>query len=242
MRRVVLFLVTYVALTTVMVSAALVLLDRVVMPALVHHGDERPVPDVGGLDYAEAARALKAAGFRATIRGHEPSTEAPLGSVVRQEPEPGLRAKPGRTVGLFLGSGPAMSTVPPLTGMGCREALVALSHAGLSVGDILMAPGSLGPVGHVLAVLPPEGFSVERGSPVHLLVAGPAPPECYVVPSFVGRKINEVAQELRARGIHLGRRAFATGSAAPEGTILSTDPPAGFTICRGESLAVVVAS
>ena len=232
----------YAVLTVCMIVATLWVLDRLVMPRLVLHGQERAVPDVTGLDFVHATDTLRAAGFRATIQGHEPDAARPLGSVVRQEPAPGSLGKPSRSVGVFLSSGPATVVVPVLSRTGCREALVLLSQAGLSVGDILMARAQWASVGQILATYPPEGESVLLGTEIDLLVAGPEDPECYIVPQFAGRRINDVVQELRTRGIPLGKRTYVSDSPAPEGTVFSTDPPAGFRICSGESLSVVVAS
>lgn len=242
MKAAIRYLVWYVGLTMVMVIGGLIALDRVIMPRLVLHGRERSIPDVRGLEFPAAADSLRAAGFRAVIGGREPDPIRPLDAVIRQEPPGDSPAKPSRMVRLFLASGPARVAVPAMARMGCREALVVLSQAGLRTGDIIMARAGWGSVGQVLASYPPEGESLLQGDEVHLLVAGPQAPECYVVPSLVGRRIGDVVQELLGKGIPLGRRSYVAGSGAAEGTVFSTTPPAGFRICRGESLSVVVAS
>jgi beta-lactam-binding protein with PASTA domain len=225
-----------------MIAAGLAALDRMVMPRLVLHGQEQPVPDISGLDFPAAADSLHARGFRAVIGGHEPHGEYPLGVIVGQEPPAGSLAKPSRTIRVILAAGPATIAVPVLSRMGCREAMAALSQAGLCVGDILMARAEWSSIGQVLATSPQEGESVLLGSEIDLLVAGPQQADCFIVPDFVGRLVGDVVQELRTSGIPLGLRTFVTGASAREGTVFSTDPPAGFRICKGESLSVVVAS
>lgn len=241
--RVLRYLVSYAMVTLCLIAGLLVALDRLVMPRLVQLGQERTIPDVVGLDYADAAETLRGAGFRASIKGHEHDAVRPMGSVVRQEPSAGSMAKPSRVVGVFLGAGPATVTVPALGRMGSREALAALEKSGLVPGDIIMtnAPWTAA-AGHVLATYPPEGESVQLGREIDLLVAGPEEADCYVVPRFVGRRISDVAADLRTMGVLLGRRTYVRDTGALEGTVFSTDPPAGFRICRGESLSVVVAS
>ncbi|MBN1424867.1 PASTA domain-containing protein [Candidatus Fermentibacteria bacterium] len=242
MKAAIRYFMWYVVLTAIMVLGGLAAMDKTVMPLLVLHGRERPIPDVTGFEYPSAADSLRAAGFRPVIGGHEPDPVLPLGFVVRQEPLSGASAKPSRTVHLFLASGPARVAVPALARMGCREALVVLSQAGLRTGDIIMVQAGWGSVGQVLASHPAEGQSVLVDDEVHLLVAGPHAAECYIVPHLVGRPISEVVQRLRGDGIPLGRRTYVPDSGAPEGTVFATTPPAGFRICRGESLSVVLAS
>lgn len=238
MRRVLGFLLAYASFTVILLALALLVLDRVVMPRLVLSGSERVVPDVTGMDATRARKTLVGAGFRAAVAGTESHPTLPKGVVVAQEPYPLSRAKPSRTVKLTVSAGPASVVVPRLRGLGCRESVSALEQAGLAIGDILAVQTSWAGAGQVVALWPPPGREVVAGTEVHLLLSAPPQPPCFVLPSFSGRRIDEVTRILREHGISLGGRTFVPGGS--EGTVISTDPPAGSKVCGGETVAVVV--
>jgi beta-lactam-binding protein with PASTA domain len=241
-KRIPLFLVMYAVITGTFLITGAILLNRFVMPMLVMRGVEATVPDLHGVEFAEAAKTLRDAGFRARSGGEEPHATIREGLVVRQHPPGGSPAKPSRAVTLFVSSGPAHVIVPDLSGIGCREALATMTALGLDVGDIVMIGSERASVGEVVATTPSGGSRLVKGEPIDILVAGPPRAACYVMPDLAGRPVGDVFSELRRIGIGISKRMYVRGLGGNEGMVLSIFPPQGFQICAGESVAVAVKS
>ena len=67
------------------------------------------VPDVGGMDSAEASNELGQAGFRVAVR-HEVSDTVNEGEVIRTDPAAGSSAPKGSVVTMYVSSGPETTT------------------------------------------------------------------------------------------------------------------------------------
>jgi len=241
-QSIILSLVVYGIVVGVMAIGSAVLLDRFVMPLLVMHGNESPIPDVVGSEFSQAATILRESGFDPRRMNDESHPEYQKGLVVNQDPPPGHLGKPSRPIRLVVSSGPANVTIPYITGYGCREALNMLSTAGLFVGDIIMYPRPGTPTGEVIATFPPSGTPLLIGGEVDLLIAEPGRDDCFIMPSFNGSNIGDTFRELRKRGIGISQRHYIRNSGEAEGTVLSVFPPPGYKICPGESVTVVVTS
>lgn len=73
----------------------------VVFPSGVVTGNAK-VPNVTGLQFQDAARRLEAVGFKAT-RGDQQFRDAtPIGTVLSQDPPPGMKEPEGSTVTLTV--------------------------------------------------------------------------------------------------------------------------------------------
>src|SRR2546425_10465717 len=89
----------------------------VIFPAPILHGHE-VVPRVLGLSLAEASAALRKAGLQGQDGGPEPHPTAPQGTVIWQDPPPGLSAPAGLRVNLVASDGPPKIPVPDVAGVG----------------------------------------------------------------------------------------------------------------------------
>ncbi len=94
-------------------------------------GRYAPVPAVAKLTAAQAAQALRQAGFH--VRTGPPVTDdnVPKGEVISTSPSG--RALPGATIELTLSSGPGKVAIPDVQGRDCRQAQQTLEQAGFNV-------------------------------------------------------------------------------------------------------------
>jgi serine/threonine-protein kinase len=122
----------------------------------------KPVPDVTGKPYEEAAAALTAAGF-VPSRTDAFSDTVPAGNVVSSAPAPATALKPGKPVALTVSKGPDLVTVPTVAGSAPADAQAALQAAGLGVSATYGPPS-----GKVFDTDPKQGTKVKRGSAVAL--------------------------------------------------------------------------
>src|SRR5205814_6295906 len=104
--------------------------DLIVFPAPLLHGHE-VVPRVVGLSLAEASAQLKKAGLQVQDGGTEPDATAPQGTVVWQDPPPGVSAPAGLRVTLVSSDGPPQIPVPDVAGLdgGLAQRLVEIGRA-----------------------------------------------------------------------------------------------------------------
>ena len=93
--RVFSLLMYYSIVTGFFVIAGILTLNRVVMPELVKKGIELEVPELVGLEYAEAVRKVRDSDFRSRMGGHEPHPEFASGVVMSQDPGSGELQRAG---------------------------------------------------------------------------------------------------------------------------------------------------
>ncbi|MFF8018328.1 Stk1 family PASTA domain-containing Ser/Thr kinase [Streptomyces sp. NPDC007929] len=103
---------------------------------VVSKGARIDVPDVTGVDEADARAELTEAGLKVKIAPERvTSSEYDKGQVVRQSPASGGPAAEGDTVTLTLSKGPEMIEVPDVVGDSVDDARQALEGAGFEVDE-----------------------------------------------------------------------------------------------------------
>lgn len=125
----------------------------------------RPVPDVRGKSFDEAAAAIRAQGFQVE-RVDEFSDDVAQAQVVGTRPASGQAAPYGSKVVVVVSKGPETVTVPDVVGRSVAQATAALESVGLRVGAMFGPPNSA----RVLATSPSAGSKLKRGSAVDLYV------------------------------------------------------------------------
>ncbi len=125
------------------------------------------VPDVAGMDRADAERRLRDAGFQVEVV-EEASPEVEKGKVIRQSPLANQKVPEGSTVTIVVSTGPALVEVPRLLGMTEEEARTALGALRL----VPLVTYVVDPLNNGLVVDqdPIWGEEVEQGSTVRLKV------------------------------------------------------------------------
>jgi hypothetical protein len=128
------------------------------------------VPDLRSLPLEEATARIEALGLTRGTVGQRESKDAAEGTVLTQEPPPGMRVEPGSTVALVVAVAPPPTVaVPDLVGRSRAEAERLLKAAGLALGEVAEKEG--GKPGQVLAQTPKAGTEVPPGATVSLVVA-----------------------------------------------------------------------
>jgi serine/threonine-protein kinase len=126
------------------------------------------VPDVINLSQNEAISALKKVGLKYTLKSKESET-IPEGTVISQNPAPGIEVKKWTTVELTVSSGPPKVTVPDVVGMDEMTAQDTLDNLGFLV-DTKTATSTPDNVGLVVNQSPEAGTEAPKGSTVTIWV------------------------------------------------------------------------
>lgn len=209
----------------------------VLFPAPILPGHE-PVPRLLGLSQSEAQAQLKRVSLRAHDGGTEPHPSAAQGTVVWQDPPPGVLAPEQTTVTLVASSGPPKIPVPDVAGFDGALAAHLLAAAGLTVTrvDSLQAPA---PRGAVLQSRPSAGTVLTPGGGVALVVSRGQP--TITVPDLMGLSQADARARLEGEGLRLGTAARERTTAASPGTVVGQRPAAGTLAASGTVVDIVVA-
>ncbi len=237
------------------------LTSAVITMQLVIHGAEVTVPDMRGQSIAEADSQAANLGLRLQVANHFYSAAIPAGDVMDQTPGPGTRVRTGWPLRVTESLGAQKVTVPALTGMEDRLAILQVHRAGLDLGSIAYLPWPQSVPGIVLAQMP-EAQARDVASPnVQLLVSAPADEEstsqnALVMPNLVGKIFTGAALTVTHAGLKLApvkEVAVAippvgsvNSKAAPKppvlpGSVLAQTPLAGYPVTPGTTVTLTVA-
>jgi serine/threonine-protein kinase len=192
------------------------------------------VPSISGMTLADAkGRALD---FEILVSDREYDDVIPRGAVIAQTPDSG-ELEEGSDIGVVLSLGPPPVRVPDVAGMPTAGARSGIEELGLLVGKTLHRYAPV-PSGKVVKQLPASG-KLEVGSEVHLVISkGPRPVE---LPAIAGALSADALDALADVGLR-AKVLKVFSDDAQEGLVVSTDPEAGTTVSRGESIEVYVSA
>jgi len=206
----------------------------------------RSVPDVVGMDRAQAEARLGRSGFECVVAAEELSSMTPPGAVIRQFPRADTPTSTKNvSIVLSLGSG---VTVPDIVGQPHEAASAALEELGLASSVAQRQPSASVAAGSVTQSWPAAGTVVQEGTVVCLaLSTGPlgastAPTSTAVpqVPDVTGRTDAEAKRLLRSAGLTyvIGSKRFS--SSTPHGYVISQRPRPGAEVPRSKTVQVAL--
>ncbi|HEX5505584.1 MAG TPA: PASTA domain-containing protein [Thermomicrobiales bacterium] len=206
------------------------------------------VPDLGGKTLAQAQQAAKAIGLAAEQAGEENSNSVPVGQVVRQDPAPGAKVPPGRTVSVIISRGPARAVVPPVLGLSYQQAVSILKNAGFGV-ERTDASSRTVPQGAVIDQNPAPNTTAALGSAVTVTVSLG---DVVVVPGVIGMNYEEAVGTLQNAGFVVNSingmtkaqilaqnpQFFAAYPNAQPGQVISQTLDSGTRVARGTAIGI----
>ena len=201
-------------------------------------GEAFPVPEVIGLDQAEAESVLRANRFVIGEVSEMPDATAIAGLVIRQHPPPGERHEPQTEIDLVISSGPPVVVMPDLAGRTEADALFQIGSLGL-VPDREEEFDEAVPDGSVIGTDPGPGSLVEPGAVVVVFISlGPEPVE---VPNVVGLTADEANDLLSPLGLILSARATTVPvDQELDGTVVDQVPAPGTQVPPGTTVTVTM--
>jgi eukaryotic-like serine/threonine-protein kinase len=222
------------------------------------HGQETKVPDLVGKSPAEARRIAESAGVEMQVERQFFSPTVPEGRILSQVPAAGEWVRRGWQLRVAESLGPQRVEIPNLIGESERAAEINIRRRSLDASTLSQVPIADVPADQVVAQSPLPNASGVSTPKISLLTAVPAPPQAFIMPSFVGQTLVDAAAELKAAGFPLGSVTSAgataptpvAGQAAPSaqplpaslptGTIVSQAPAAGARVASGAGVSFEV--
>jgi len=196
------------------------------------------VPRVLGLTLAEGRAQLERAKMKAQDGGSEPHPTAAAGTVIWQDPPPGVMAPEGATVSLVGSSGPPRIPVPDVSGYEGELARRLITAAGLTVSRVESLPGSV-PRGVTTITRPPAGTVLAPSTGVIVVVSQGA--ANIAVPDMLSMALADARARLELDGLQVGTVTYRRTTEANPGTIVGQKPAAGTLAAPGTVVDLIVA-
>jgi eukaryotic-like serine/threonine-protein kinase len=211
------------------------LVSAVTTMRLAIHGREVAVPDLIGKTPQEAHRIAELDGFQFEVERQYYSPRVPEGRILSQLPLPNTRVRRGWEIRVAKSLGPQRVVIPDVVGESERAAEINILRRGLDLGSVASVEMADIPANQVLAQNPSASASSISAPKISLLAAQPAPPEAFVMPSFVGQTVSAATTALKNAGFLPGNITPAPPAVAPPP---SAQPPAPSTQPSSSSIIV----
>ena len=213
-------------------------LSAVLAARLALRAREVRVPSVVGASVNAARAALSEAGLTLKVEeGRRVEPKIAPGRVARQDPAPGVPARRGRGVRVWLSAGARASAVPSLVGETVRTAQLRIEQDGLEVAGIAEIRSNDFPADTVVAQDPAAGASGYR---VQLLVNRGDRAAAYVMPDLIGLDGTRATDVLRSSGFRVAVVAQQPYPGVPSGVVLRQSPQAGVQVTPGDTVSLEV--
>jgi serine/threonine-protein kinase len=218
-----------------------ILLNYIVLPAYVNHGNTLIVPDLTGMSVDSARMVLQATGLELIEAGMRPDPQAPIGTVVSQNPSAGAVVKHGRRVYLTLSGGELLVSVPLLRGRSTRDAKFTLERSGLQLGAVEYGASNRYPENTIIDQSVSALSKVPKGTAVGLVVSRGRVAEDISVPDVVGKSVTEAEKALLLKGLKIGNTTYQTSFDLLPNTVVDQFPRAGDLVHEGQLVDLFVA-
>jgi len=194
-------------------------------------------PRLVGMSETNALAEAEAAGFEFKVANRAFSETAPLGTVMKTDPEPGNRVLPGALINGTVSKGPERHPVPNLEGKTTAQAVQALRKERLQVGSVTrdwsqtVAKGRVSKLSGVKV-----GDRLRRNARVSFVVSKGREP--IQVVNTAGQSRSSAYATLQNRGFAVAVRQDYSDRVA-EGRVISQWPSSG-TKYRGDTITITV--
>jgi len=188
------------------------------------------VPDLQGMNVADADHALETRGLYLKVTGEENDLQIPVGHVLSQDAEPGSKVKGNAEIKVVVSKGPALKLIPSAVGEKIEDALQLFTEKGLEA-KVIKVHSDTTEQDTVIAQWPtPEEWKGQNVT----LVASEGPYEVsYYCPSFLGLLKDDALKLARELGIKV---ELTEPSSKGEETVESQKPLPGDEIKNGETV------
>lgn len=199
---------------------------------------EVKVPSLVGRTLPEATQVLNELGLPLRVDENRRADDTiPSGRIMQQDPAPGLAARRGRTVRVWISSGSRSTTVPLLVGQTERTARFRLEQDGLEIGPVSEFRSPDYPADAIVAQDPPAS---SRAPDVALLINRGEQAATFVMPDVIGMEGERAAQALRMRGFRVAITGSQPYPGVPPGTIVRQQPAGGFQVGPADAISLEV--
>jgi len=193
------------------------------------------VPDVVGLDYADAVDALDEANL--DVRKREVFSNKRPNRVVSQDPPAGEVVDEGTTVVVEVSKGLETVAVPDVLQQTEASARAELEGEGFAV-SVVQAASDTTAEGLVFAQSPDPNTQATKGSTVTISVS--TGPSTATVPNVVGQQQEAAEDELQAEGFEVDVETVPVTDPTQDNIVQDQNPDGGSEAEQGSTVTIVV--
>ncbi|MFA4837956.1 MAG: PASTA domain-containing protein [Candidatus Neomarinimicrobiota bacterium] len=204
-----------------------VLMDKLILPLYVRHGNEYELLDVRHKPLPEARAILESNGIESVVSDTLENSDFPPQTVIDQQPPAGYMVKKGRIVNLIISGGERYFPMPKLVGKVLKAADLELERWGVVVDSVTHEYSSDKPVGVVSAQSISPGLMISTNTHVWLTVSKGAPDKQLEVPDLFGLNLDEARKIIRKSGHLLGKIRYIQNPDLTPYTVIGQKPEAG---------------
>ena len=231
-------------LIVILFAFILVMVLNLMMGIVVHRKKEVMVPDLRHKTLVQAIGILSNYELYVKKIAEQPSMEFPNGTIIDQQPKPGMVVKEGKVIKIITSSGGKAIFVPDIVGKALREATLILRQEGLLLGEENKEYSTMIKKDFIISQYPSPDTIVEKGTMVNLIVSLGQGEETPVIemPVLVGKNIRDMKKLFSGSNIKIGKMRMISDNTVPEGTIIKQNPEAGEIIgVDGTDVDLVIA-
>jgi len=212
------------------------------MTGIIHSRREVMVPDLTGKSLSDAVTLLSPLNLGIKKESDEFDKTYPAGTVVRQNPGPGLTVREGKIIRVTISQGGQTIFVPDLAQQPARTAEINIRSTGLNLGEETSKFSLAVEKGNVISQDPAAGAIADKESLVNLVISAGLPPDdVMLMPGFAGKTAEEAQKWAADKRVNLSVSEEAAAG-APHGTVIRQDPAADSDITVSKTASIVVAS
>jgi len=232
MKKIYLYLIVIVGLFLIGVLLA----NLLIMPYLVHMGEEVTVPNVINLPLNTAVQELKKYGLEGVVVERRYDQIIGEDKIVIQEPLPEVKVKKGRIINLTVSLGTETIRIPDLTGMDLEKGKLIIKRLDLVIESIDSLSSDSVAAGKIIKTSPNFGADVKRGSAIALVVSTGVNLR---MPNLVGIKLIDAKNSIEKMGLVMGeiKRVEASGTS---GNIIVQNPEPQRVVNPGDTVSLMV--
>jgi serine/threonine-protein kinase len=219
------------------------LTDNIVMPLYTRQGSEKPIPNLIGLTWPEAAQAAAGKGFEVVAQPGKISGDVPAGSILEQMPIAGSLAKQKRKIRVTPAIAIEADRAPDLVGLNLRAAQFKCKTLGLvcGSGEISYRFSETVPKGTVIGQKPKPNSEIETGESVFITVSLGIRPASIAVPALVEQTLHDARALINESGLIVGKIVRKETDAFAAGTVIAQSIRTGEEVEPGTAIDLVVA-
>lgn len=224
------------------------LIISLLLKIITRHNQELSVPDMTGMNLAEASAVAAEADLRLEVTDSVYIRGMERGAIARQNPEPGGKVKKNRRILLVINSIiPRQSTMPSLTGFSLRQARTELASNGLNIGKLIyvndMATDNVLAQQYMGEDIEP-GTRLNSGTAIDLVLGLNPADSATFIPYIIGYRYQMATELLHDNSLNIYRCEFDTTvtdyADSLEAYVYGQYPPASDSISvrRGTSVTL----
>ena len=210
--------------------------------AMIHDHPEVIVPEITGKSYEYALETLSKSRLAVFIEKYEYKESEPIGTVIKQLPEPGTTVREGKTIRITVSQGGETVFTPSLKGMTLRNAELLLRQNQLNLGETSTGYSMKIEKGVILSQDPAPDKSVAKGTLVNVKICDGAPPSgILMMPEFRQKNRKDVEMWAEKNDVKV-KYIEDPKSTYSNGTVFDQNPEADTQLTGKSKVTVTVSS